>query len=163
MAKSEIIAKDLRLVPLTEDDIPAILEIEKQSNGAPWSERSFRNELQHPYGIFLVAKKLSAVVGYAGAWLVVDEGHITTVAVDPLHRRQGIGRTLTLEILKRCRERGMLCSTLEVRASNEPAIKLYEALGYVTTARRKGYYPDNQEDALVMWLHDLQSWDPQQL
>jgi [ribosomal protein S18]-alanine N-acetyltransferase len=152
--------KGLHLEPLHEDDIPAILVIEKLSNGAPWSERSFRNELGHRYGIFLVAKKADDVVGYAGAWLVVDEAHITTVAVDPQHRRQGIGRALTIEVLRRGKESGMLCSTLEVRASNLPAINLYEALGYESTARRKGYYPDNSEDALVMWLHDLQSWKP---
>lgn len=152
--------RGLHFLPLEERFIPAILLIEKESNGAPWSERSFRNEINHPYGVFYVALIGDEVVGYAGEWLVVDEAHVTTVAVAPHHRRKGIGHALTVELLKTAKERGMACSTLEVRAGNEPAIELYKALGYVETARRKAYYPDNQEDALVMWLHDLQAWDP---
>jgi len=159
MAKTSKAPKGLQIVPIAEEHIPAILEIELVSNGAPWSERSFRNELNHPYGIMLVAKEGNNVVGYAGAWLVVDEAHITTVAVAPNARRRGIGRLLTEEILKQAKERGMACSTLEVRAGNEAAIELYKQLGYQETARRKAYYPDNQEDALVMWLHDLQKWN----
>lgn len=160
MAKTFKQPKGLHLESLVEEHIASILAIEKVSNGAPWSERSFRNELQHPNGVFLVAKDGGRVVGYAGAWYVVDEAHITTVAVDPDYRRKGIGRALTIAILDAAKERGMACSTLEVRAGNEAAIELYQQLGYVTTARRKAYYPDNQEDALVMWLHDLQSWAP---
>ena len=163
MAKTSTTQKSLNLVPLAEEHIPAILDIEKVSNGAPWSERSFRNELNHPNGSFLVALDGGRVIGYAGAWFVVDEAHVTTVAVDPNYRRKGIGRTLTVELLKTAKKRGMACSTLEVRASNEPAIELYKQLGYVATAKRKAYYPDNQEDAVVMWLHDLQAWTPPDL
>lgn len=160
MTKTERPPKGLRLEPLSEQHIPAILAIEKQSNGAPWSERSFRNELDHPYGIFRVAMEGTDVVGYAGAWLPIDEAHITTVAVAPEQRRRGIGRKLIIEILTLAKEKGMLCSTLEVRAGNDAARELYASLGYVVSARRKGYYPDNQEDALVMWLHDLKNWNP---
>jgi ribosomal-protein-alanine N-acetyltransferase len=160
MAKTDKPIKGLRFERLAEEHIPAILAIEKESNGAPWSERSFRNELDHSYGIFFVALDGRNVVGYAGAWLVVDEAHVTTVAVAPDQRRKGIGRLLTEELLKTAKDSGMLCSTLEVRAGNEPAIELYKQLGYVVTAQRKAYYPDNQEDALVMWLHDLQKWTP---
>jgi ribosomal-protein-alanine N-acetyltransferase len=100
------------------------------------------------------------VIAYGGVWLVVDEAHITTVAVDEAKRRNGVGKRMMVELLNRSQEAGMKCSTLEVRAGNDPAVKLYEKLGYVTTARRKGYYPDNNEDALVMWLHDLVNWEP---
>lgn len=160
MAKPDRPPKGLHLEPLAEEHIPAILVIEKRSNGAPWSERSFRNELNHPYGIFRVAMEGPDVVGYAGAWLPIDEAHITTVAVAPEHRRKGIGRRLIIELLRLAKERGMVCSTLEVRAGNDPARELYTSLGYVVSARRKAYYPDNQEDALVMWLHDLRAWTP---
>ncbi|MEA2554582.1 MAG: [ribosomal protein S18]-alanine N-acetyltransferase [Fimbriimonadaceae bacterium] len=160
MAKTQKPLRGLVFEPLLEEHIPPILLIEKESNGAPWSERSFRNELDHPFGIFLVAMENGQVVGYAGEWLVVDEAHITTVAVAPEHRRKGIGRAITIELLQLAKERGMVCSTLEVRASNEAAIELYKQLGYVETARRRSYYPDNQEDARVMWLHDLQNWTP---
>jgi len=147
--------KNLRFEALREEHLPAVLEIEKQANSAPWSERSFRNELDHEHGIFLVALGGGQVVGYGGVWLVVDEAHVTNVAVNPSLRRQGIGRRLMVELLKRAKERGMTCSTLEVRASNEAAIRLYEQLGYKITGHRRGYYPDNREDAAVMWLYEL--------
>jgi ribosomal-protein-alanine N-acetyltransferase len=150
----------LRFDPLQESHIPAILAIEGRTNTAPWSERSFRNELDHKRGIFVVAILQGEVVGYGGVWMVIDEAHITTVAVAEEHQRQGIGEKLMVHLLKLAKEQGMLCSTLEVRAGNEPAIKLYEKLGYVISARRKGYYPDNREDAIVMWLYDLATWQP---
>ena len=160
MPKISNALKGIRLEPLAENHIKSILDIEQVSNGAPWSERSFRNELNHPNGNFLVAKDGGKVVGYAGEWFVVDEAHITTVAVQPEYRRRGIGRMLTIALLETAKEKGMACSTLEVRAGNEPAIELYKQLGFVETAKRKAYYPDNQEDAAVMWLHDLQKWMP---
>lgn len=147
--------KTFRFELLQKTHIPAILEIENRTNSAPWSERSFLNELDNPHGIFLVAFDEGKIVAYGGVWLVIDEAHITTVAVDDSKRRQGIGERLMRELLKRAKERGMVCSTLEVRAGNAPAVALYEKLGYQVTARRKNYYPDNNEDALVMWLHDM--------
>ncbi|MCE9559662.1 MAG: ribosomal protein S18-alanine N-acetyltransferase [Armatimonadetes bacterium] len=148
----------LRLVPLKEGYIPAILDIEQVVNGAPWSYKSFTNELDHDHGIFKVAILDAIVVGYAALWLLVDEAHITTVAIAPDYQRRGIGRLLTIEILNEARDRGMLSATLEVRAGNEAAISLYENLGFKNVAVRKGYYPDNREDAVVMWLYDLDSW-----
>jgi [ribosomal protein S18]-alanine N-acetyltransferase len=150
----------LRFERLQETHIPQILDIEKRTNSAPWSERSFRNELEHEHGFFLIAFQQGQIVGYAGAWFVVDEVHITTVAVSVEVRRKGIGKRLMIELLREARRRGMACSTLEVRASNEAAIRMYEQLGYVIAGRRKAYYPDNREDAIVMWLHDLQNWEP---
>ena len=155
--------KTLRFEPIQESQIPAILEIEKVSNTAPWSERSFRNELGHPHGIFLVAIVQGEVVGYGGVWLVIDEAHVTTIAVAPDYRRQGIARRLMTELLSKAKAQGMVCSTLEVRASTEAAIKLYESFGYTIAATRKKYYPDNQEDAVVMWLYDMVSWEPPRL
>ena len=155
--------KTLRFERLGEGHISAILEIERQVNTAPWSEKSFRNELTHPHGYFLVAIGDGKLVGYGGFWMVIDEAHITTVAVAPESQRQGVGRKLMLELLEQAKTKGMACSTLEVRAGNEPAIKLYEQLGYIIAARRKSYYPDNREDALVMWLHKLAEWEPAKL
>lgn len=152
--------KTLRFTPLEEGHIAPILDIERVVNTAPWSEKSFRNELTHPQGVFLTALLDGQVVGYGGFWMVIDETHITTIAVSPHHQRKGIGKKLMVELLNRAKEKQMSCSTLEVRASNEPAIKMYEGLGYVTAARRRAYYPDNQEDALVMWLHHLDRWEP---
>jgi ribosomal-protein-alanine N-acetyltransferase len=152
--------KTLRFERLNESHIPAILEIEKTANSAPWSERSFLNELGHAHGILLVAIANGVVAGYGGVWMVIDEAHITTLAVADEYRRMGIGKKLMVRLLEEAKEAGMLCSTLEVRASNEAAVQLYENMGYKITARRKAYYPDNKEDALVMWLHHLQDWKP---
>lgn len=146
---------NLRFERLREEHIPRILEIESQSNSAPWSERSFRGELDNPQSVFITAISNGQVVGFAGLWIVVDEGHITTVAVDPDFRRNGIGKRLTKEVLEKGKNRGAVCATLEVRASNDAAIKLYEDLGFIQAARRKGYYPDNREDAIVMWKYEL--------
>lgn len=147
--------KGVRFEPLAERHFPAILEIERKSQSSPWSEQSFRNELDHAHGVFIVALVGLDLLGFAGEWILADEAHITTIAVDPDHRKKGLGRQLMEELLDRAIERGAVCSTLEVRASNEAALKLYEDLGYVRAGVRKAYYPDNKEDAVVMWLHSL--------
>ena len=147
--------KLLRLEPLTEAHIASIIALEKSINSAPWSERAFRNELGHPHGVFLVATIEGRTIGYGGVWIVIDEAHITTVAVSSTMRRQGIGREIIRNLLKQAQERGAICATLEVRASNEAAISLYESMGFVSEARRKAYYPDNKEDAVVMWMRNL--------
>jgi ribosomal-protein-alanine N-acetyltransferase len=150
----------LRFEPLREDRLPSVLEIEKKVNSAPWSERSFRNELDHKDGIFLVALLGGEVVGYGGIWLIIDEAHITTLTVDPAHQRKGIGRQMLIELMNRAKAAGMVCCTLEVRAGNSAAITLYELIGFIASATRKSYYPDNKEDALVMWLFNLTDWTP---
>ncbi len=152
--------KSLRFERLTSEHIAEVLKVEAACNAAPWSEQSFKNELDHEHGLFLVAKVNAEIVGYAALWLLVDEAHITNVAIKPEARRQGIARTLLIELLNQARKAGMTCATLEVRASNEPALKLYAGLGFVEAAVRKGYYPDNREDAKVLWLYDLTGWDP---
>ena len=148
-------AATLRFETLNEGHLPAILAIENEVNGSPWSERSFRNEIDHPHGLFRVALEGGEVVGYGGAWLVIDEAHVTNVAVAPSSQRRGIGRRLMVEILRTARDAGMTCSTLEVRAGNSAALHLYESLGFERSAVRRGYYPDNKEDAVVMWRHAL--------
>lgn len=129
--------------------------IERASQGAPWSEKAFENELSNPHSIFRVAREGSKIIAYGGAWAVVDESHITTVCVHPDHRRKGWGKKMMLDILNASKERGLRCSTLEVRVSNLSAIALYHNLGYQSVSVRKKYYPDNGEDALIMWLYEL--------
>lgn len=150
----------LRFVPLAKEHIPQILEIENVTHSAPWSQKSFENELEHKYGIFLVGLVEGKIAAYGGVWVLVDEAHVTNVVVSETQRRQGIGRKLMIELLKRAKERGTVCATLEVRASNIGAIQLYENLGFTQTTVRKGYYPDNKEDAVVMMLHELRTWEP---
>ncbi|CAN5414436.1 ribosomal protein S18-alanine N-acetyltransferase [soil metagenome] len=149
-----------RLEKLREEHLPAILQIEQAANSSPWSERSFRHELEHPSGIFLTALLDGIPIGYGGIWFVIDEAHITTLAVDQAQRGQGYGRRLMVHLLEEAKDQGMTCATLEVRAGNASALGLYEHLGFVRNGLRKGYYPDNKEDAVVMWLYDLQTWSP---
>jgi len=149
-----------RLAPLSPDHIPAILAIEAVSNGAPWSEQAFVNELTNPQSLFRVALENGEVVGYGGIWMCIDEAHVTTLATHPDHRRKGIGRRLMVDLLQESKKLGMVCSTLEVRKSNEAAIKLYENLGFQSVSVRKGYYPDNKEDAVIMWMYELDTWTP---
>lgn len=144
---------------LSEAHLADVLEIEKTANPAPWSEESFRNELKNPQSIFFVACLGMEVVGFGGLWKVIDEAHITTVAIKEEHRRKGYGWALMVRLLEEAKDQGMTCSTLEVRASNTAAIELYERLGYVGVALRKRYYPHNREDALVMWLYNLDKWE----
>ena len=87
----------LQFGQIQETDLPGVLAIEKLVNSAPWSERSFRNELNHEHGIFLIARSAGSIVAYGGVWLVIDEAHITNLAVSPELRRQGIGRQLMIE------------------------------------------------------------------
>ena len=148
----------LELLKFEERHLASALEIERASNSAAWSERSFRNEFDNPFGDFRVAVDRTKVVGFGGIWDVIDEAHVTTIAVNPEMRRRGIGKQLMIDLLRRAKERGMTCSTLEVRESNEAAIAMYEKLGYSRCAVRKRYYPDNHESAIVMWLHELQRW-----
>lgn len=149
----------LRFVTLEKTHIPKILEIEQVTHTAPWSQRSFENELEHKYGIFLVGLVDGEVIGYGGVWILVDEAHITNIVVKSDLRGQGIGNRLMIELLTRARSKGAVCATLEVRASNAAAIHLYQKLGFVQATLRKQYYPDNKEDAVVMMLNDLVKWN----
>lgn len=147
----------VKLRILKKEDIDSILKIEAQWNALAWSRASFEAELVHEFGITIVAESGSEVVGYASAWIVIDEVHITTIGVHEDHRGQGIGKKLMREILARGRDSGARCSTLEVRTSNESAIDMYKSLGYRPAGIRRRYYSNNREDALVMWLHELPS------
>lgn len=149
--------KGIRLVPLADAHIGPILEIEIASNGSPWSEKSFRNELDNPQSEFLVAVSGTTPVGFGGVWICIDEAHITNLAVAASRRGEGIGKGLVKELLGRAADRGATCATLEVRAGNEPAIALYRSLGFDVVSVRKRYYPDNREDALIMWRYQLET------
>lgn len=119
---------------------------------APWSEESFRQEVtENNLALYLVAETDGVIAGYAGVWAILDEGHITNVAVHPDYRRRGIASALMEILIRSCEEEGITCQTLEVRPSNQAALALYAAFGFREEGRRKGYYEDNGEDALIMW------------
>jgi ribosomal-protein-alanine N-acetyltransferase len=141
---------------MSDAHVVAIAELEKTTNAAPWSLNSFRGETSNPQAHYVVVLHGKEVVAFGGYWAIVDEAHVTTLAVHPAHRRRGIGRDIMKALLIDAKKRGITCSTLEVRASNETAIALYMELGYVKCGMRKNYYPNDREDAVVMWLYGLQ-------
>ena len=140
---------------MAEGDVGAVVDIDRASNGAPWSEASFLREISNPDAHYYVATDANGITGFAGFWTLIDEAHITTIAVNPEARGKGIGRAMMERILADAKAFGMSCATLEVRISNEKAIKLYESLGFVHSGVRKNYYPDNREDAVIMWRYGL--------
>lgn len=135
-----------------EGDIPGILEVENSCFTMPWSEESFYEELENELSHYQVVRIDGKVVAYMGYWHILDEGHITNVAVHKEYRRQGIGRLLVEAVLEEARGRKIKGMTLEVRESNKGAIALYESFGFKVCGRRKDYYDRPKEDALVYWL-----------
>lgn len=140
------------------DDIAAVLDIERASFTTPWPPEAFQQELRHNrLARYTVARQGNAVVGYAGVWLMVDEAHVTTFAVHPDWRRQGIGRRLLLALLIMAEELHAARMTLEVRVSNLAAHGLYAAHGFTIAGRRERYYTDDGEDAYIMTTPPLGS------
>lgn len=133
-----------------------VSSLDKLSFTEPWPKNTFAYELTTSYSICQVAVDLSGnVLGAIVVWLVVDEAHVATIAVHPDHRHKGIGAALLANALIIAAHRGALISLLEVRVSNLPALKLYERFGYLVDGVRKNYYQDNQEDALLLTLPNL--------
>ena len=148
----------MRLVirKMTLDDVPAVIELDQKSFSLPWPERSFRFELtDNPASRCWVAELDGRIVGMLVAWLMVDEVHIATLATDTDFRRQGIAKKLLSHALRRLMEEGARSSFLEVRESNLAAREMYRKLGYEQTGRRRRYYRDNDEDAILMTLDPL--------
>ncbi|GBD25754.1 Ribosomal-protein-alanine acetyltransferase [bacterium HR30] len=141
---------ELRLEPMCEDDLGAVIEIERQSFSEPWSVGLFRHELRLPFSRCLVARGDNrAVVGYVCWWLVGDEVHLLNLAVHPQYRRRGIGRALLEVVLESARQAGARLVTLEVHHDNEAAQGLYSAHGFVQTGLRRNYYAPGRH-AVVM-------------
>lgn len=138
------------------DDIPAVIQIDQISFSLPWPERSFRFEVtENIASRCWVAEVDQRVVGMIVAWLLVDEVHVATIATHPDFRRQGIARRLLSHTLSRAMDEGAISSFLEVRESNLAAQEMYRKFGYEATGRRKRYYKDNDEDAILMNLESL--------
>ncbi len=158
-----ILIPQLVIEPMRAEDIPEMMEIERMCFRTPWHENAFYNELHHQPACYLVAKVGGRVAGYAGMWVIMDEAHITTLAVHPHHRRHHIGERLLLGLLECAIARRARHATLEVRETNVAAQRLYTKYGFYTVAIRKGYYADTGEDALIMWTPDMQTPEYQQL
>ncbi len=138
--------------PIYMDDLEAIMEIEIAAFSTPWSLQAFKAELKdNEYARYVCLELDGKVIGYMGLWFILDEGHITNVAIAPNYRGQNWGEFLMRSVMKKMMEEGMERMTLEVRASNSPAQSLYSRLGFSIAGVRKGYYADTGEDALIMW------------
>ena len=137
--------------PMGIGDVAPVHEIERLSFATPWPSYAFEHELRgNRLARYLVARAGDAIVGFAGIWLMVDEAHVTTFAVHPDWRRQGIGRQLLVNLVELSIAIGGRRMTLEVRASNLPAQALYRSFGFADAGTRPRYYTDDGEDALVM-------------
>ncbi|MGK2949494.1 MAG: ribosomal protein S18-alanine N-acetyltransferase [Acidimicrobiales bacterium] len=144
--------------PMRRKHLRGVQRIERQVYPRPWSMGLFMSELGYRGSrVYVVARVGSTVVGYGGVMLVTDDGHITTLAVDPAWHRHKIGTRLLLTLSEAAVARGAKNLTLEVRASNAAAQELYRAFGFAPAGIRKGYYVETKEDAIVMWANDVDS------
>lgn len=149
-------ALQVEVVAMRRRHLRGVLRIEQQAYPRPWSMSLFLSELAlRSSRAYFVARIGREVVGYAGLMMVLEDGHITTVAVEPLRRRLGVAKRLVLAVCREAIERGAEALTLEVRLSNSGAQELYRQFGFRPVGVRKGYYQETGEDALVMWAHDV--------
>lgn len=146
----------LTIRKMTVEDVPAVVDLDQKSFSLPWPERSFRFEItDNPVSRCWVAELDGKVVGMIVVWLIVDEAHVATLATHPEFRRQGIGQRLLSYALRDLIQEGARRSFLEVRESNLAAQEMYRKFGYEETGRRRRYYRDNDEDAILMNLDSL--------
>jgi ribosomal-protein-alanine N-acetyltransferase len=134
-------------------DIPAVMEIDRVSFPNPWPENTYQYELRkNPASHLMViqSRETAQVVGVAGYWLVIDEAHISTFAIQTVWRNRGVGKVLMAALLRHAAGRGAACAMLEVRAGNKAAQALYAGFGFKAVGLRKGYYKNNGEDAVLM-------------
>lgn len=144
--------QEVMVRPMELKDVDEVWEIEKLSFRSPWSRESFVEEMQtNEKAKYVVAVLGETVVGYGGMWFIIDEAHVTNIAVHPDYRQRKIGEMIVQEMIRTAKENGINGMTLEVRVSNTAAINLYKKLGFVDYGIRKGYYADTGEDALIMW------------
>ena len=132
--------------------VAAVAELETICFHDPWSEKSIASELENELALWLVATEDQQVVGYVGSQTVLGWTDMMNIAVHPDYRRRGIGEALVLELVRLLKEAGNECLTLEVRSSNEPAKTLYAKMGFAEVGRRKNYYRNPREDALILRL-----------
>jgi [ribosomal protein S18]-alanine N-acetyltransferase len=139
---------------MKEQDIDQILEVEHASFATPWSREAFYNEIyNNKFAVYIVLEEDQKIIGYVGAWVVIDEAHITNVAILPSYRGKKLGEALLRKMMTVAKDMGARSMTLEVRVTNNVAQSLYRKLGFQNGGIRKNYYTDNQEDALVMWVN----------
>lgn len=140
------------------EHINGMVHVSKESLSIPWSYTSFEEEFSNKTARYVVALDGQNVVGFAGIWIIAGEGDITNIAVLKEYRGMGIASSMMKELFSICLNEGADSITLEVRASNIPAQKLYEKFNFKCEGIRKGFYSDNKEDALIMWNRNIKAF-----
>lgn len=147
------------IVKMQSENIEAVLKLEKLCFGEGWTSTPFDKELLRPDCSYFVALDSGNVVGYSGSWTILEELHVTIMAVHPKYRKNKIGQMLLTNLIREGLKSGAKWVTLEVKASNIPAQKLYEKFGFTVKGRRKQYYQQDREDALIMWTEEIDQPD----
>lgn len=147
----------IKIKPMEKSDIDSVIAIEEKAYGPHhWSKESFMGELSNELAkYFSVFSENGDLIAYCGCWQILEEAHITNIAVDPKFRQKHIGEAMLKTIIDECYKNMAKYITLEVRVGNKPAIGLYEKYGFKSLGTRKGYYQDNNEDALIMWTENI--------
>jgi [ribosomal protein S18]-alanine N-acetyltransferase len=150
--------RTLAIGPMRNDDIPRVLHVESLCFSTPWPRNAFHNELNdNKLAHYFVGRFEDEIIAYGGLWVVLEDAHITTVAVVPEQQRKRFGEQMLVRLIEESIARGARWITLEVRESNEAAQNLYKKYGFTVVSTRRGYYSDNDENALVMWAGNLKS------
>ncbi len=143
----------MKIIPMEEEHTKKLAELEKLCFSRPWSQSALKEELENPAAVFLTAMEKNEILGYAGMHCAWGECYLDNIAVFPKHRRRGVAKVLLLALEKAARERNGEFLSLEVRASNQGAIALYEAMGFQEAGRRKNFYTVPKEDGLIFTKH----------
>ena len=152
------------LSPMRLEDVEHVSRLERRCYTLPWSSGAYVTEVGNSSAFYVVAKDADGVLlGYGGIWVIMDELHVTTLAVDPAARGRKVGERLLLALLREGLNRGAARATLEVRERNAAAHALYVKYGFEDVAVRKNYYSDNNENAIIMWANNLCSPEYQAL
>lgn len=146
----------IRFTDMTENDLPEVMKLERETFTAPWSRRMFVEELERGFSSILLAwDGEDSLAGFINYWVLLGEAHILNVAVRVGSRRMGVGRALVSEALRRAKIEGATAATLEVREKNAAAMRLYEKFGFERAGLRPGYYDKPVDNAVIMWLYDI--------
>ncbi|NJR65372.1 MAG: ribosomal protein S18-alanine N-acetyltransferase [Leptolyngbyaceae cyanobacterium CRU_2_3] len=166
--------KFLALTPLTIDLLPAALDLDQRCLGGLWTLEGYQREIDSPNSDLWILQSKNAdsasadsasadsasadreILGLGCLWAILEEAHITVLGIDPSHQRQGLGQALLYQLLASANRRGLEWATLEVRASNQAAVSLYQKFSFQAVGKRRSYYQDNGEDALILWCRGLQ-------
>jgi ribosomal-protein-alanine N-acetyltransferase len=145
----------IEIVPFNESHVDDVLKISIMGFKTPWTRESIQKELDNSAARYLVAIKDDVVIGFGGLWLILDEGHVTNIAVHPEYRGIGAGDMLLEGLIEICKLEGIASMTLEVRVSNTSARNLYKKHGFIEEGIRKKYYTDTNEDGVIMWKYNI--------